>query len=46
MSNSTTGSNLENDYYTIAFYNLENLFDTFDDVSAYDKDFLPESPRR
>ena len=38
MSNSTTGSNLENDYYTIAFYNLENLFDTFDD--AYESAML------
>jgi endonuclease/exonuclease/phosphatase family metal-dependent hydrolase len=37
--------NLENDYYTIAFYNLENLFDTFDDAYTKDNDFLPESDR-
>lgn len=38
-------SNIENDYYTIAFYNLENLFDTFDDAYTNDNDFLPESDR-
>lgn len=35
-----------NDYFTIAFYNLENLFDTFDDLNTYDNDFLPNSDRR
>lgn len=45
MSISTTDSNLENEYYTIGFYNLENLFDTFDDVNTYDNDFLPDSAR-
>ncbi|MEZ4797109.1 MAG: endonuclease [Flavobacteriaceae bacterium] len=34
-----------NDYYTIAFYNLENLFDTFNDPYTNDDDFLPESER-
>jgi hypothetical protein len=34
MSISNTDSNLENEYYTIAFYNLKNLFDTFDDVNT------------
>jgi predicted extracellular nuclease len=37
--------NLENDYYTLAFYNLENLFDTFDDAYTNDNDFLPKSDR-
>jgi predicted extracellular nuclease len=37
--------NFENDYYTIAFYNLENLFDTFDDAYTNDDDFLPKSER-
>jgi len=32
-------------YHTIAFYNLENLFDTFDDQYALDNDFLPDSDR-
>jgi predicted extracellular nuclease len=34
------------DYYTIAFYNLENLFDTFDDKRTRDNDFLPSSEKR
>ncbi len=33
-------------YYTIAFYNLENLFDTFDDKFTYDNDFLPKSEKQ
>jgi len=45
MSNNTTDSNSDNDYYTISFYNLENLFDTFDDAYTNDNDFLPESAR-
>ncbi|WP_420571515.1 endonuclease [Kordia sp.] len=32
-------------YHTIAFYNLENLFDTEDDQYVLDNDFLPESDR-
>ena len=34
------------DYYTVAFYNLENLFDTFDDQFTNDNDFLPRSKKR
>lgn len=34
------------DYFTIAFYNLENLFDTFDDQHTNDNDFLPNSEKR
>jgi len=45
MSNSNTDSTSENAYYTLAFYNLENLFDTFDNVNSYDNDFLPDSAR-
>jgi len=30
---------------TIAFYNLENLFDTVDDKNTLDDDFLPESKK-
>ena len=33
------------DYYTIAFYNLENLFDTFDNKHTLDDDFLPSSEK-
>ncbi|KAB8151188.1 endonuclease [Kordia sp. TARA_039_SRF] len=32
-------------YHTIAFYNLENLFDTEDDQHILDDDFLPNSDR-
>ncbi len=31
--------------YTLAFYNLENLFDTVDDPQTLDDDFLPESEK-
>ena len=34
------------DYFTVAFYNLENLFDTFDDRFTNDNDFLPKSEKR
>ncbi len=32
--------------YTIAFYNLENLFDTKDDPNTLDNDFLPGSEKQ
>ncbi|MGS2725857.1 endonuclease/exonuclease/phosphatase family protein [Psychroserpens sp. BH13MA-6] len=32
--------------YTIAFYNLENLFDIHNDTSKFDDDFLPGSEKR
>ena len=32
-------------YFTIAFYNLENLFDVFDDKYTRDDDFLPTSEK-
>ena len=34
------------DAYTIAFYNIENLFDIKKDPSTNDKDFLPTSQKR
>jgi predicted extracellular nuclease len=36
----------KNNYFTIAFYNLENLFDTSNDPNTLDDDFLPNSERR
>ncbi|WP_103069114.1 endonuclease/exonuclease/phosphatase family protein [Aquimarina sediminis] len=33
-------------HYTVAFYNLENLFDTKDDPNTLDNDFLPNSEKR
>ncbi|MUU79818.1 endonuclease/exonuclease/phosphatase family protein [Winogradskyella endarachnes] len=35
-----------NEKITIAFYNLENLFDTKDDPVVYDNDFLPTAQKR
>ena len=32
--------------YTIAFYNLENLFDIYDDPDTLDDDFTPEGNKR
>lgn len=32
--------------YTVAFYNLENLFDIYNDASKFDDDFLPYSEKR
>ncbi len=32
--------------HTIAFYNIENLFDTVDDENVNDEDFLPDSAKR
>lgn len=34
--------NAERDLYSIAFYNLENLFDTIHDAGKNDYEFLPE----
>ena len=36
---------VRNDLQTIAFYNTENLFDTFNDKHTFDRDFLPKSIR-
>jgi len=33
-------------YFTVAFYNLENLFDTFDDKFTHDDDFLPKAEKQ
>lgn len=38
-------SNSEISYYTIGFYNLENLFDTEDDKTILDDDFTEDSAR-
>ncbi|SDR70529.1 Endonuclease/Exonuclease/phosphatase family protein [Formosa sp. Hel1_31_208] len=37
---------LKTTIYTIAFYNLENLFDIYNDVTKYDDDFLPRAQKR
>ncbi|RKE98678.1 endonuclease/exonuclease/phosphatase family protein [Ichthyenterobacterium magnum] len=40
--------NLEtiNNIHTVAFYNVENLFNIVDDASTHDNDFLPSSEKR
>lgn len=32
--------------FTVAFYNVENLFDTVDDPKINDKEFLPDAPKK
>ncbi|MCK8480284.1 endonuclease/exonuclease/phosphatase family protein [Psychroserpens algicola] len=32
--------------YTVAFYNLENLFDIYNDATKHDNDFLPGTDKR
>lgn len=40
------GKNRKNRLYSVAFYNLENLFDTIHDEGKNDYDFLPEGRYR
>ncbi len=35
----------QTDLYTVAFYNIENLFDTVNDPNTLDDDFLPDSEK-
>ena len=37
---------IKNEHYIIAFYNLENLFDTIDDPDTDDDDFTPEGAKK
>ncbi|GAA3600802.1 endonuclease [Flavivirga amylovorans] len=37
---------VRDDLQTVAFYNLENLFDTSDDKHTHDNDFLPTSVKK
>ncbi len=46
MSNKSYFSKKTTNDYTVAFYNLENLFDTLDDPNTLDEDFLPDSEKR
>lgn len=39
-------SNITSEYLTVAFYNLENLFDTLNDAYTNDDDFLPNSEKK
>ena len=41
----TTLEKEKKDKFTVAFYNLENLFDTIDDPNTDDDDFTPEGKK-
>jgi predicted extracellular nuclease len=40
------GNTKQDDLYTIAFYNLENLFDISDDQKTLDDDFTPDGKKK
>lgn len=42
----TETSGKATDIYSIAFYNMENLFDTNRDLSINDEEFTPDSPKK
>ncbi|WP_106793669.1 endonuclease [Aquimarina sp. Aq78] len=46
MANKFYFSKKKTNHFTIAFYNLENLFDTKDDPKTLDNDFLPDSEKK
>jgi hypothetical protein len=41
----TTQVNCQQAHFRVMFYNVENLFDTFDDTLTRDEEFLPEGDR-
>ena len=44
--NKPVNNSTERSDFKIMFYNVENLFDTYDDSLKRDEEFLPESMRR
>lgn len=46
MTDFTDNIPIRHDLQTIAFYNLENLFDVHDDKRTYDNDFIPTSVKK
>lgn len=46
MTDSSEGILMRYDLQTVAFYNLENLFDIYDDSRTYDNDFTPINVKR
>ncbi len=46
MANKNYFKKRDTSLYTVGFYNLENLFDTYNDPNTLDDDFLPESEKR
>jgi len=46
MTHSSEDSIIRHDLQTIAFYNIENLFDIYDDSRTYDNDFTPVNVKK
>ena len=46
MSAQAPGGKMQYRVYGVAFYNLENLFDTINNNGTYDKEFSPEGARQ
>ena len=46
MTEYSEGTLAHNTLHTVAFYNLENLYDYYDDSKTYDTDFLPISVKK
>lgn len=46
MASCTVFSDSSRNHYTVVSYNIENLFDTLDDPTVPDEEFLPESEKK
>ncbi|WP_430908694.1 endonuclease [Maribacter sp. 2-571] len=46
MSVANTAENTKKELFSIAFYNLENLFDTIDDPDTLDDEFTPKGEKK
>jgi predicted extracellular nuclease len=46
MNDTPNATLIRHDLQTVAFYNLENLFDIYDDQKTNDNDFLPTSRKK
>ncbi|ALJ05738.1 endonuclease [Pseudalgibacter alginicilyticus] len=46
MNDTPEATPIRHDLQTVAFYNLENLFDIYDDQQTNDNDFLPTSRKK
>ena len=42
----TAGMAQDKKPYTVVFYNLENLFDIYDDPETHDEEFLPDGVKQ
>ena len=46
MTHSSEDNIIRHDLQTVAFYNIENLFDIYDDSRTYDNDFTPVNVKK